>query len=248
MIENGFTASANSALIYAINSATFDELVWRPPNPRVGNHYSPDHSVFFRAAGCRTRPSFDQKVGSVTTGHGHAVQQRLNDCWQNSFGFLAERPTYSYAIIFGRTPTYERRHSRVIYVLGSIALRKSEIVIVSDAFDFYYPQLGPVTNRGGRATITFFQSTMKEPWQKAGLFAPDSPIKFIDLSNDARAILGVDFGSSIRAGAKQGGFFAFKIDSLDDAVKRNCGDDLHRLPTVLGADAAVQASCFNDKE
>jgi hypothetical protein len=89
---------------------------------------------------------------------------------------------------------------------GQGNLREREIphlVVVTDAFDVYYPLLDYVQNRKGKAMIAFFRRGMEDRWQRAGLFDDDSPISFYDLSEDAKAIVGADLASSL--GAKEGG-------------------------------------------
>jgi hypothetical protein len=85
------------------------------------------------------------------------------------------------------------------------------LVVVTDAFDVYYPLLDYVQNRKGQATIAFFRRGMEDRWQRAGLFDEDSPITFCDLSDDAKPIVGVDLASSLGAKGEGKGLADFRL-------------------------------------
>jgi hypothetical protein len=53
---------------------------------------------------------------------------------------------------------------------------------------------------------------MEDRWQRVGLFEEDSPIDFVDLSADAKPILGVDLGSSLSKSIGKGGIGTIRFD------------------------------------
>jgi hypothetical protein len=199
--------------ILALDSAAVYDHVRRLREQKVANSGNPDYAALLEAVCRRSHSDFTQKLAFVAVNPEHEGQQKFCSYLQDALGFLVDRTDYRDAFIIpGREHPYQRLSTRITYVLGLVAHMRPEFVIVSDAFDIYYPLIDFVTNRGGRASIAFFRSAMEDRWQKAGLFDPDSPIEFIDLSEDSKQILGVDLGSSIRSGVKQGGLAALKID------------------------------------
>jgi hypothetical protein len=174
---------------------------------------NPDYAALLEAVCRGSGNNFTQKLAFVAVNPEHEGQQKFCGYLQDSLGFLVDRTDYRDAFIIpGREYPYQRLSTRITYVLGLLAHKKPEVVVVSDAFDVYYPLLDFVTTRGGRASIAFFRTAMEDRWQRAGLFDPDSPIKFIDLSDASKAILGVDLGPAHRTAARQGGLAGLKLD------------------------------------
>jgi hypothetical protein len=128
-------------------------------------------------------------------------------------GFTVDETDFRDAFVLpNREHSYQRLSTRLAYISGMLAApydKKGKprelphLVVVTDAFDMYFPLLDYAQNRSGRATIAFFRRGMEDRWQRAGLFDDDSPIKFWDLSEDAKAIVGADLTSSL--GSKEGG-------------------------------------------
>jgi hypothetical protein len=128
-------------------------------------------------------------------------------------GFTVDETDFRDAFIIPtRDNPYQRLSTRITYIAGMLAApydkagkprQLPHLLVVTDAFDTYYPLLDYVQNRNGQVTIAFFKRGMEDRWQRAGLLDEDSPIKFLDLSDNAKAIIGADLGSSF--GAKEGG-------------------------------------------
>ena len=146
----------------------------------------------------------------------HDGQRRFCDYLRGQ-GFTVDETDFRDAFILpNREHAYQRLSTRLTYVVGMLTAPYGDdgkgnahrrelphLVIVTDAFDVYYPLLDYVQTRSGQVTIVFFRRGMEDRWQRAGLFDEDSPIQFCDLSDDAKAIVGADLGSSL--GAKEGG-------------------------------------------
>lgn len=171
-----------------------------------------DGSGFGDGSGRGNRTCFERMFAFVSINPEHEGQQKFC-AFLRGQGFTVDETDYRDAFVVpDRKSPYQRLSSRITYVAGLLAApfdKKGKarelphLIVVTDAFDVYYPLLDYVENRNGRVTIAFFRRGMEERWQRAGLFDDDSPIKFFDLSDDARMILGVDLGSSL--GRKEGG-------------------------------------------
>lgn len=105
----------------------------------------------------------------------------------------------------------DRRYLRTLapnitYVVGLLAARQSpEVVIVTRAFELFRPLRDFVEKRGGKAAIAFFRRFIDPRFGIAGLFEPDSSVKFIDLEPYAEQLVGCDvrqIGTAARAKAK----------------------------------------------
>ena len=136
-------------------------------------------------------------------------------------GFTVDETDFRDAFIIPtRDNPYQRLSTRITYIAGMLAApydkdgkqrQLPHLLVVTDAFDTYYPLLDYVQNREGQVTIAFFKRGMEDRWQRAGLFEDNSPIKFLDLSDDAKAIIGADLGSSFAAKEGGKGLADFKI-------------------------------------
>ena len=155
---------------------------------------------------------FAPMLAFVAINPEHEGQQKFC-AFLRGQGFTVDETDFRDAyIVPDRTSPYQRLSTRLVYIAGMLTAPRDKqgdereiphLVVVTDAFDVYYPLLDYVRHREGKATITFFRWGMEDRWHRAGLFDKDSPIKFCDLNDDAKAIVGVDLGSSI--GAKKGG-------------------------------------------
>lgn len=159
---------------------------------------------------------FERMLAFVAINPEHEGQQKFC-AYLRGQGFTVDETDFRDAFVLpNREFPYQRLSTRLTYVAGMLTapydkdgqgnLREREIphlVVVTDAFDVYYPLLDYVQNRKGQAMIAFFRRGMEDRWQRAGLFDDDSPIKFCDLSGDAKAIVGADLASSL--GSKEGG-------------------------------------------
>lgn len=169
------------------------------------------------ASGLRSEPaaspdSFDNMFAFVAINPEHEGQQKFC-AFLRGQGFTVDETDFRDAFIIpNRESSYQRLSTRITYIAGMLAApydkdgnrrQPPRLLVVTDAFDTYYPLLDYVQNRNGHVTIAFFKRAMEDRWQRAGLFDDHSPIGFFDLSNDAKAIIGADLGSSV--GAKEGG-------------------------------------------
>ena len=155
---------------------------------------------------------FDPMFAFVAINPEHEGQQKFC-AYLRGQGFVVDETDFRDAFIGPKKESsYQRLSSRITYLAGMLASkydgrgkprRLPHLVVVTDAFDTYYPLLDYVQNRGGKVTIAFFRQGMEDRWHRAGLFDDDSSIQFCDLSSDAKAILRTDLGSSI--GKKKGG-------------------------------------------
>lgn len=162
--------------------------------------------------GNRNRSCFHHMFAFVAVNPEHEGQQKFC-AYLRGQGFTVDETDFRDAFILpNREEPYQRLSTRLAYMAGMLAApydrqgRTRELphlVIVTDAFDMYYPLLDYVNSRKGEVTIAFFRRGMEDRWQRAGLFDEDSPIRFCDLSEEAKAIVGADLASSL--GAKKGG-------------------------------------------
>lgn len=156
--------------------------------------------------------TFKPMLAFVAINPEHEGQQKFCE-YLRGRGFMVDETDFRDAFILpSRESQYQRLTSRIAYVAGMLTApydnngkprTPPHLVVVSDAFDVYYPLLDYVKNREGKATIAFFRGGMEDRWQRAGLFDGNLPIEFCDLSGDAKAIVGADLASSI--GTKEGG-------------------------------------------
>lgn len=156
---------------------------------------------------------FNHMFAFVAINPEHEGQQKFC-AFLRSQGLTVDVTDYRDAFVLpNREHPYQRLSTRLTYMAGMLSApydrdgnrrQLPHIVAVTDAFDVYFPLLDYVQNRGGQASIAFFRRGMEDRWQRAGLFDDDSPITFLDLSDDAKAILGADLSSSFnpREGGK----------------------------------------------
>lgn len=203
-----------SAYILALCSPSVYDFVLKLRDQKIPVPGNPDYSALLQSLCRRLRlPDFDQKVAFVAINPDHEGQQKFCSYLKDPLGFVVDQTDFRDAFVIpGRENPYQRLSSRMTYLLGLLAHKRAHFVMVTDAFDVYYPLLDYVKNRGGKATIAFFRGGMEDRWQRVGLFDTDSPIRFIDLSDDAKAILGADLGSSLSRGFGQGGLSELRVD------------------------------------
>jgi len=173
---------------------------------------SRDGSGYGDGSGRGKRSCFELMFAFVAINPEHEGQQKFC-AFLRGQGFTVDETDFRDAFVVpNREFPYQRLSTRLTYLAGMLAAPYDDkgkrrelphLVVVTDAFDVYYPLLDYVQNRNGRVTIAFFRRGMEERWQRAGLFDQDSPIAFCDLSDDAKAIVGADLASSL--GIKEGG-------------------------------------------
>lgn len=152
---------------------------------------------------------FDQMIAFVAVDPEHEGQQRFCRFLRDK-GFIVDETDFRDAFVvpkrLSKDSQYQRLSTRIAYVAGIMASpfdakgarRVPHLIVVSDAFDVHAPLLDYVTNRNGNATLAFFRNGMEDRWQRAGLFNEDSPVRFHDLSDDAKRIIGADLSPSMR--------------------------------------------------
>lgn len=154
---------------------------------------------------------FDPKLAFVAINLEKESQKKFSG-FLHHLGFLVDITDFRDAFILpDRTTSYQRLSTRITYVAGLLAHKKPHLVVVTDAFDVYYPLLDIVQNRGGEATVAFFRSGLETRWERVGLFSEESPIKFVDLDPYAQEIIGVDLKSKKDSGARKGGLGSLKV-------------------------------------
>ena len=127
-------------------------------------------------------------------------------------GFIVDPTDYRDAFILpDKSTPYQRLSTRVTYVAGMLSPKRPHIVVVTDAFDVYYPLLDLVQARGCKVTLAFFRSALEARWQRVGLFGDESVIKFVDLDPHAKAIVGADIAASPMGQLGKTGLGSFKI-------------------------------------
>ena len=141
--------------------------------------------------------NFEPKISFLAVDFQNENQKKFSGFMQNQLGFIVDATDYRDAFIMpDRSSPYQRLSTRITYLAGLFASKRLHLVVVSDAFEIYYPLLDIVQNRGGKVSLAFFRSGMEPRFQRAGLFSADSPIQFIDLDPHAKKIIGVDLEHS----------------------------------------------------
>jgi hypothetical protein len=154
---------------------------------------------------------FNPKLAFVAISFDNEGQKKFCGFLQR-LGFIVDPTDYRDAFILpDRSSPYQRLSTRVTYVAGLLAQKRPHIVVVTDAFDAYYPLLDLVQTRGCKVTLAFFRSALEPRWQRVGLFNEDSAIKFVDLDSYAKAIIGADLASSSGAAFGKTGLGSLKI-------------------------------------
>jgi hypothetical protein len=170
--------------------------------------------------------SFHPMFAFVAINPEHEGQQKFCAYLRNQ-GFVVDETDFRDAFVVpkeayvgaraepnerSKESSYQRLSTRIAYLTGMLTSKHDSrgrertpphLVVVTDAFDVYYPLLDYAENRGGEVTVAFFRRGMEDRWQRAGLFDDDSPVRFCDLSENGKEILGTDLGSSI--GKTKGG-------------------------------------------
>lgn len=148
---------------------------------------------------------FEPRLAFVAVNFDNPAQKKFVSYLEHHLSFVVDQTDFRDAFILpDRKSGYQRLSTRIAYVAGMLSARKPELVVVSDAFDVYYPLLDIVQNRGGRVTLAFFRSALEPRWERVGLFTNDSPIKFIDLDSYARKIIGANLTSQGFPGRRTG--------------------------------------------
>ena len=155
---------------------------------------------------------FEPMFAFVAINPEHEGQQKFV-AYLRGQGFTVDETDFRDAFVVpNKESSYQRLSSKITYLAGMLTTKYDSrgkprkpphLVVVTDAFDVYYPLLDYAQNRDGQVTISFFRRGMEDRWQRAGLFDDDSAIRFCDLSEEGKTILGADLGSSL--GMKKGG-------------------------------------------
>jgi hypothetical protein len=155
---------------------------------------------------------FNPKLAFVAISFDNEGQKKFTSFLQRQLGFIVDATDYRDAFVLpDKSSPYQRLSTRITYVAGLLAQKRPDLVVVTDAFDVYYPLIDLVKTRGGKATLSFFRSALEPRWQRAGLFNPDSPIRFVDLDPYAKAIVGADLASAQGVATGNTGLGSLKI-------------------------------------
>jgi hypothetical protein len=157
---------------------------------------NPNYAALLDALRCEfPENDFNPKLAFVAISFEHEGQKKFCTFLQHQ-GFIVDPTDYRDAFVLpDRSSPYQRLSTRLTYVAGMLSAKRPHLVVVTDAFDTYYPLLDFVQTRGGKVSLAFFRSGLEARWQRAGLFNDDSPIHFVDLDLYAKSILGADLGS-----------------------------------------------------
>jgi hypothetical protein len=155
---------------------------------------------------------FNPKLAFVAVSFENEGQKKFSTFLQHQLGFIVDATDYRDAFILpDRSNPYQRLSTRITYVAGMLSPKRPHIVVVTDAFDVYYPLLDLVQNRGGKVSIAFFRSGLEARWPRAGLFNDDSVIKFVDLDPYGKTIIGSDLASVRGPSIGRSGLGSLKI-------------------------------------
>ena len=157
------------------------------------------------------REEFSPMFAFVAVNPEHEGQRKFIN-FLSQKGFIVDETDFRDAFILpNRESQYQRLSARMTYLAGMLATKRSDLVVVTDAFEVHGPLADYAENRGGKVTLAFFRRGMEERWQRTGIFEGESLIEFIDLSPDARRIIGVDLGSSGRTDSSRSGLAGFQV-------------------------------------
>jgi hypothetical protein len=146
---------------------------------------------------------FNPMLAFVAIDPEHEGQRKFTKFLEETLGFTVDETDYRHAyVVPNRESHYRRLSTQLTYSMGLLAAKKQDLVVVTDAFDTYFPLLN-YAERGGNVTIAFFKRGMEDRWARTGLFENNSPIRFLDLSVDSGSIVGADlsYGKTTRKGA-----------------------------------------------
>jgi hypothetical protein len=164
--------------------------------------------------------TFEPMFAFVAINPEHEGQQKFCAFLRNQ-GFIVDETDFRDAFLIpDKEYPYQRLSTRITYVAGMMAQKYDrqgreqkppQLVVVTDAFEVYYPLVDYAVNRRGQVSLAFFRRGLEDRWQRAGLFDEDSPLEFCDLSADARAIVGADLGPSIGESKSRSGLSGFQF-------------------------------------
>ncbi len=155
---------------------------------------------------------FDPKLAFVAVSFDNEGQKKFTSFLQRQLGFIVDATDYRDAFILpDKTSPYQRLSTRIAYVAGLLSPKRPHVVVVTDAFDLYYPLLDLVKTRGGKVTLAFFRSALEPRWQRVGLFNEESAISFVDLDPYAKSIVGADLSSPQGISMGNTGFGSLKL-------------------------------------
>jgi len=92
----------------------------------------------------------------------------------------------------------------ITYTCGLLAARpQPSVVLVTGAFEVAGPLIDFAQKRGGTAVLAFFRRLLDKRWISNGLLAGEMPVKFVDLDEDSRDLLGADLRELGRRGVAE---------------------------------------------
>jgi hypothetical protein len=196
-------------LVDATSIYAFQQYLKDHDFPVQGN---PDYAALLRALE-QEFPSqeFDPKLAFVAIDFDNEGQRKFCSFLQR-LDFIVDPSDYRDAFVMpDRSTQYQRLSTRLTYAAGLLSASVSDFVVVTDAFDVYYPLVDLAQARKRTVTVAFFRSGLEPRWQRAGMFKDDSPVKFVDLDRYAKPIIGADLGTERRTRIEHRGLASLKL-------------------------------------
>lgn len=179
-----------------------------------------DGSGYGDGSGRGNQSCFDLLFAFVAINPEHEGQRKFC-AFLRGQGFRVDETDFRDAFVIpNREHAYQRLSTQMTYLAGMLTAPYDKdgnrrtpphLTVVTDAFDVYYPLVDYVKIRKGKVTIAFFKRGMEDRWQRAGLFDDESAIKFCDLSDDAKSIVGADLSSGLGSNERGNGLAGFTI-------------------------------------
>jgi len=181
---------SNYLLCDATSVFAFHQLLKDRDFPVQGN---PDYSSLVGTIqGFFPSSEFEAMMAFTAINFENEGQRKFTSFLQR-LGFIVDATDYRDAFVLpDKSSQYQRLSTRITYVAGMLCHKKPHFVVVTDAFDTYYPLLDLAQTRGCKISLAFFRSALESRWHRVGLFGEDSPISFIDLDPFSKEIVGAD--------------------------------------------------------
>lgn len=150
-------------------------------------------------------PAVERRLAVLAVDYDNAKQRKLIDAvefkgikvWKVDF-----RHAYvsvPFADVDSGAPDPQSLSHWITYMCGLLAVRpRPSVVLVTGAFEVAGPLIDFVQTRGGTAILAFFRRLLDKRWISNGLLAGEMPVKFVDLDEYSRDLLGADLRELIR--------------------------------------------------
>jgi hypothetical protein len=104
--------------------------------------------------------SLEPRIGLLALDPQNENQKKFSDFMHDKLHFIVDATDFRDAFILPDHP-YQRLSTRITYLAGLFASKRPSLIVVSDAFEIYYPLLDIVQARGGNVTVAFFRTGME---------------------------------------------------------------------------------------